>query len=103
MASTPNITPAILQQEILELQHAVAELSNRPQPRSRPVLPDPEKFNGTPHRFDTWLPSIEAKLLVDGDAIGSSVAQFYYVYLNLESQAQALVLPQLAYAKAIQT
>jgi len=30
-------------------------------------------------KFDTWLPSIRAKLRVDGAAIGDSVAQFYYV------------------------
>jgi len=94
-----SVTPAILQQEIAELRQAVAELSNRPH-RPKPVLPDPDKFNCTPHRFATWLPSIEAKLLVDGDSIGGSIAQFYYVYLNLESQAQALVLPQLVYVKS---
>jgi hypothetical protein len=36
---------------------------------------------------------------VDGEAIGDSVAQFYYVYLNLESHVQAMVLPQLAAAE----
>ena len=86
------ITLATLHQEIAELRQAVAELSNRPH-CLKPVLPDPDKFNGTPHWFNTWLLSIEAKLLVDRDAIGGPVVQFYYVYLNLESQAQALVLP----------
>ena len=46
------------------------------------------------------MPSIEAKLLVDGEAIGSAIAQFYYVYLNLEPTVQSTVLPQLATAKA---
>ena len=41
------------------------------------------------------MPAIEAKLSVDGEAIGTATAQFYYVYLNLESNVQSLVLPQL--------
>lgn len=67
--------------------------------RPKACLPEPEKFNGTATKWDTWLPSIEAKLLVDAEAIGNPTAQFYYVYLNLESQAQSMVLPQLATAK----
>jgi hypothetical protein len=63
--------------------------------RPKPSLPDPDKFNGTVQRFDTWLPSIRAKLQVDGLAIGDSTAQFYYVFLNLESSVQAQILPQL--------
>ena len=51
-----------------------------------------------PHKFDTWLPSIRAKLQVDGEVIGDATAQFYYVYLNLNSHVQAIVLPQLSQA-----
>ena len=64
--------------------------------KPKPALPDPEKFAGQPHKFDTWLPSIKAKLRVDGKPIGASLAQFYYVYLNLESGVQAMVLAQLS-------
>ena len=28
----------------------------------KPYLPDVDKFDGVVHHFDTWLPSIEAKL-----------------------------------------
>ncbi|CAP86204.1 Pc20g08750 [Penicillium rubens Wisconsin 54-1255] len=38
-------------------------------------------------------------LAIDGPAIGDSIAQFYYVYLNLASQVQAMVLPQLSAAR----
>ena len=69
--------------------------------KPKPSLPDPEKFNGQSYKFDTWLPSIKAKLRVDGEAIGDSIAQFYYVYLNLESHIQAMVLPQLSQAEAL--
>ena len=48
-------------------------------------LPDPEKFAGLIYKLDTWLPLIKAKLRIDGPAIGDSIAQFYYIYLNLES------------------
>ena len=66
--------------------------------RPKACLPDPEKFTGQAHKFDTWLPSIRAKLQVDGKAIGDATAQFYYVYLNLDSHVQAMVLPQLSQA-----
>ena len=68
-----------LQSEILSL------CTNHSMSRPKPSLPDPEKFNGQAHKFDTWLPSIKAKLRVDGPAIGDTVAQFYYVYLNFGS------------------
>jgi hypothetical protein len=70
----------------------------------KPYLPDVDKFDGVACHFDTWLPSIEAKLHVDGDALGDStgIGQFYYVYLRLESQVQAIVLPQLRVAKETQ-
>ncbi|PMD54354.1 uncharacterized protein K444DRAFT_699090 [Hyaloscypha bicolor E] len=55
-------------------------------------LPDPEKFAGSTYKFDTWLPSIKAKLRIDGPAIRDSIAQFYYVYLNLESSIQLMQL-----------
>lgn len=73
-------------------------LSNRASAKPKASLPDPEKFNGQAHKFDTWLPSIRAKLRVDGTAIGDATAQFYYVYLNLDSHVQAMVLPQLSQA-----
>jgi len=40
---------------------------------------------------------------VDNKAIGDSVAHFYYVFLNLESHVQAIVLPQLSQAEESST
>lgn len=94
----PRQQLAAMQAIITQLQADIQLLQQR-QSRPKTVLPDPEKFNGSAHRFDTWLPSIRAKLRVDGAAIGDSIAQFYYVYLNLESNVQATVLPQLAHAE----
>jgi Retrotransposon gag protein len=92
---------ALLQTMIEQQQSTIQALQQRTTlQRPKPCLPDPEKFNGKPLHFDTWLPSIEAKLEVDGEAIGSAIAQFYYVYLNLEPTVQSTVLPQLAAAKA---
>jgi hypothetical protein len=71
-------------------------------PRPKPVLPDPEKFNGTVYRWDTWYPQVKAKLRIDAEAISSAEAQFHYVYGNLESKVQALVLPQLHRAERMQ-
>ncbi|QSZ30499.1 hypothetical protein DSL72_000053 [Monilinia vaccinii-corymbosi] len=73
---------AFLRSMALERFAASAYASTRP----KPCLSDPEKFGGNIHKFDTWLSSIRAKLQVDGAAIGDSIVQFYYVYLNLESQ-----------------
>jgi hypothetical protein len=89
-----------LRSEIATLRVALAKTQAS---RPRPKLPDPEKFAGSTYKFDTWLPSIEAKLAVDGTAIGDATAQFYYVYLNLDSSVQSMVLPQLSYAKHTQS
>ncbi|KAI1490846.1 hypothetical protein F5X96DRAFT_515040 [Biscogniauxia mediterranea] len=72
-------------------------------PRQRcPVLPDPALL-AKPSDFDTWVLAMEGKLRVDGEAIGSAEAQFYYVYFRLEPKLQKLVIPLVAQAKATQT
>ncbi|KAJ5052396.1 uncharacterized protein L3040_002146 [Drepanopeziza brunnea f. sp. 'multigermtubi'] len=83
---------------IAQLESLVKQLRMAPRQR-KCVLPDPDKFNGTVQRWDTWLPSIKAKLLVDGEALGGPTAQFYYVYFNMEPGPQAMVLTQLASAQ----
>ena len=89
---------ALLKQQ----QSTIQALQTRPVGQLKPRLPDPKEFDGKTYRFDTWLPLIRAKLRVDGHAIGDSIAQFYYIYLNLEPSIQSTVLPQLAVAKASQ-
>jgi len=84
------------------LQSEIQILRSSPS-RPKPSLPDPEKFNGLSHKFDTWLPLIKAKLQVDNKAIGDLVAHFYYVFLNLEGHVQAMVLPQLSQAEESRT
>jgi hypothetical protein len=82
---------AQLQSEVQSLRNNSAQLSSEIQflrsnstpTRPKPALPDPKKFNGQSYRFDTWLPSIRAKLRVDGAAIGDTVAQFYYSQTSL--------------------
>jgi hypothetical protein len=49
------------------------------------------------------MPLIKAKLRIDGDAIGNDEAQFFYVYGNLDSKIQAMVLPQLSEAEDNET
>ena len=88
-----------LRQEIATLRGQIQAQSQRSRSRPKPSLPDPEKFTGISVKFDTWDAAIRAKLAIDGLAIGDAIAQFYYVYLNLDSKVQAMVLPQLAYAK----
>ncbi len=99
--------PRAVQAAIVELREEVQRQrdeintlrSQRATTRPKPCLLDPKKFSGQAHKFDTWLPSIRAKLRVDGEAIGDATAQFYYVYLNLDSHVQAMVLPQLGQAE----
>jgi len=87
---------AELQRQRDEITFLRSIVSSRTSAKPKASLPDPEKFNGQAYKLDTWLPSIKAKLRVDGDAIGDATAQFYYVYLNLDSHVQAMVLPQLS-------
>jgi hypothetical protein len=93
-----NSTIDVLSQTVTNLRAEILSLRTNAS-RPKPTLPDPNKFDGKAYHFDTWLPSIKAKLRIDGPAIGDAVAQFYYVYLNLESTVQAMVLPQLAHAE----
>jgi Retrotransposon gag protein len=90
-----------LRAEVTTLRTALAQAQST-KTSSSPKLPDPEKFAGQTYKFDTWLPSIKAKLRIDGTAIGDATAQFYYVYLNLDSSVQAMVLPQLSHAESVQ-
>ncbi|KAJ9473800.1 hypothetical protein VN97_g13280 [Penicillium thymicola] len=88
-------------QLISTLQASVSATAANPPSSKRPKssLPDPEKFSGQAFKYDTWDAAIRAKLAIDGPAIGDSTAQFYYVYLNLASQVQAMVFPQLSSAR----
>jgi hypothetical protein len=90
-----------VQREFDGLRAEIATLRAKNTQKSK--LPDPEKFAGSTYKFDTWLPLIKAKLRINGPAIGDSIAQFYYVYLNLESSVQSMVLPQLSYAEQAQS
>jgi hypothetical protein len=89
---------AELQRQRDEITFLRSVLISRTPAKPKACLPDPEKFTGQAHKFNTWLPSIKAKLRVDGEAIGDAIAQFFYVYLNLDSHVQAMVLPQLSQA-----
>jgi hypothetical protein len=103
-APTPVQQLAALTEEVANLRAQVIDLQTAAQSstlRPKPILPDPVKFDGKAYHFDTWLPSIQAKLRTDGlsGALGDSIAQFYYVYDRLESSVQSQVLPQLATAE----
>ncbi|EEH35961.2 hypothetical protein PAAG_00284 [Paracoccidioides lutzii Pb01] len=54
-----------LQAECQSLQTALNSSQSQFQSRLKPSLPDPEKFTGQTLKFDTWLPSIKAKLRVE--------------------------------------
>jgi hypothetical protein len=79
-----------LQKQVNDLKDAISV--QRPTPRPRQVLPEPDRFNGRARAWDTWSMAMRAKLRIDGAAIGDKNAQFYYVYSSLESSVQGLVL-----------
>jgi hypothetical protein len=64
--------------------------------RPRAVLPHLDKFDGTAADLDAWVLSAEAKLHVDGAAIGDAHAQFYYLHACL---APAVKRKLLSFAK----
>jgi hypothetical protein len=90
-------TMAHMREEITLLRTQLVTLSTPPiiTSRPKPSLPHPDKFAGDARKYDTWLASIKAKLAVDGKAIGNNIAQFNYIFLNLEANTQSIVLPQL--------
>lgn len=90
---------AQVQSLLSQLNNLTTALANKPARRPKPCLPDPEKFSGSQITWDTWLPSIQAKLRIDGEAIGGPEAQFFYLYGRLDGKVQALVMPQLQVAE----
>ena len=63
-----------LQRQREEITFLCSIILTRASTKPKASLPDPEKFNGQAHKFDTWLLLIKAKLRVDGEAISDSVA-----------------------------
>jgi hypothetical protein len=76
-----QVHQAQVQQEFQQLRAEITSLRAQlavtapttPPPRPRARLPDPDKFAGSTYKFDTWLPSVKAKLQVDGETIGDTV------------------------------
>ncbi|KAI2639603.1 hypothetical protein GGS26DRAFT_587054 [Hypomontagnella submonticulosa] len=67
------------------------------QPHPRPCLPDPAKLS-KPNVLDVWLRQMKGKMRIDGDAIGSPEAQFYYVLSCLKPNMQKVVIPVVDFA-----
>lgn len=90
------------QQTIASLQDQLTVATTAASARTtrRPRLPDPDRFDGTFDMWETWYPEIQAKLDLDGDALGGTErAKFWYVYGRLEKKPKSLVSPQLAAAE----
>jgi hypothetical protein len=99
-AATANQQEAQLLAMMQELRMQVQELQQQRATRVRQVLPEPDHFTGRTRDWDTWSMTIRAKLRIDGDAIGSNEAQFYYVYSSLGARVQGLVLTFVQQAQA---
>jgi hypothetical protein len=60
--------------------------------RTKAILPDPPKFDGTRSDFEGWKSLIKDKIEVDGEVIGSNRNQFIYVASRLEGKGLQLAL-----------
>jgi hypothetical protein len=60
--------------------------------RTKAILPDPPKFDGTRSDFEGWKSLVKDKIEVDGEVIGSSRNQFIYVTSRLEGKGLQLAL-----------
>lgn len=98
IANTGQLQQIITQLEarIDGLQSQLASIQASATP-SRPVADSSIPTNLTV--WDTWRPLSRTVLRLDADAIGGDEACFYWLYGNLESKVQAMVLPQLQLAE----
>ena len=60
--------------------------------RTKAILPDPPKFNGTRSEYEGWRSLIQDKIEVDGEVIGSNRNQFIYVSSRLVEKGLQLAL-----------
>ena len=54
--------------------------------RTKPILPNPPKFDGSRNEYEGWRSLIKDKIEVDGEVIGSNRYQFIYVASRLEGK-----------------
>ncbi|KAI2471411.1 hypothetical protein F4781DRAFT_110704 [Annulohypoxylon bovei var. microspora] len=85
-----------LRNEVDLLRADVSQLSNSWRPTHS--LPNPPRLVD-PNRVIIWMQQMTAKLRIDGAAIGSEEAQFFYVFSNLGPQAQDQVFFVVATAE----
>lgn len=60
--------------------------------RTKAILPDPPKFDGTRSEYEGWRSLIKDKIEVDGEVIGSDRNQFIYISSRLEGKGLQLAL-----------
>lgn len=78
-------------QVTLLLQHIKNHSNNAPNQAKKQQLPTPEQFTGV--KWDTWKTYAQAKIHIDGTAIGSLEAHYWYLYSCLGSNIKSLFLP----------
>jgi hypothetical protein len=54
--------------------------------RTKAILPNPPKFNGSRSEYEGWRSLIKDKIEVDGEVIGSDRNRFIYVASRLEGK-----------------
>jgi DNA-binding protein H-NS len=91
LAQTNETVQALQRPTPTENSQAPTPAPERPR-RTKHILPDPPKFNGTRSEYEGWKSLIKDKIEVDGEVIGSNRNQFIYVSSRLEGTGLQLPL-----------
>lgn len=91
-----------LEEQIEDLQYNFdAFLENAGLSRWMHKFPELPRFTGSNSlQYDTWELAVRSKLEYDGDAIGDSKHQFYYVWRHVSIEIQMKLQPQFAAARS---
>lgn len=86
--NTTPLTPSGLSTSTPQEEVSIPVPEEKPTRRPRPRLPDPALYEGKKSTWRGWKLEMENKLHEDGDALGSSMSQFKYVYSRLSGRAK---------------
>ena len=90
---------------MVQLMNEIARLNEErnnlgpapPTKRPRPALPDPEAFDGTQRtQYPQFRAKLQAKLSLDGRALGETSERLWYAYGCLSARAATLILPWMS-------
>ena len=90
--TTPADMSTEAPQPFLQASTPMPEAATTRPRRTRAILPDPPKFDGSRSEYEGWRSLIKDKIEVDGEVIGSNRNQFMYVSSRLKEKGLQLAL-----------